>query len=219
MRLRKKSKITEYFTSEYMKVDILPTYIQVARHFYAISELNNIPLLKRIYKTVDYIINIWKSASIPIFRYQSIVNKLKSYISIITLLKKYNGKQNLETQLANHIEKYDVLFDICTCSCHLEVSPCICIRKFRIPQGKQSNIILVSEPNTEFISHVKPNGRSTAENVTNAIIESFKDVNSSNLNVLGCDGTAGNTGNKGGILARMERHLNHKCHWVVSIYY
>ena len=84
---------------------------------------------------------------------------------------------------------------------------------------KQSNIILVSEPNTEFISHVKPNGRSTAENVTNAIIESFKDVNSSNLNVLGCDGTAGNTGNKGGILARMERHLNHKCHWVVSIYY
>ena len=136
MRLRKKSKITEYFTSEYMKVDILPTYIQVARHFYAISELNNIPLLKRIYKTVDYIINIWKSASIPIFRYQSIVNKLKSYISIITLLKKYNGKQNLETQLANHIEKYDVLFDICTCSCHLEVSPCICIRKFRIPQAE-----------------------------------------------------------------------------------
>ena len=146
MRLRKKSKITEYFTSEYMKVDILPTYIKVARHFYAISQLNNIPLLKRIYKTLDYIINIWKSASIPIFRYQSIVNKLKSYISIITLLKKYNGKKNLETQLANHIEKYDVLFDICTCSCHLEVSPCIsntntntntiCIRKFRIPQAE-----------------------------------------------------------------------------------
>ena len=39
MRLRKKSKITEYFTSEYMKVDILPTYIQVARHFYAISNV------------------------------------------------------------------------------------------------------------------------------------------------------------------------------------
>ena len=38
MKLRKKSKITEYFTSEYMKEDILPTYIKVNRHVYAISE-------------------------------------------------------------------------------------------------------------------------------------------------------------------------------------
>ena len=36
MKLRKKYKITEFYKSEYMKVNILPTYIQVYRHYYSI---------------------------------------------------------------------------------------------------------------------------------------------------------------------------------------
>ena len=82
---------------------------------------------------------------------------------------------------------------------------------------KQDHIALISEPNSQYITHAKPNGKSNAENVASAIIDSLSGVNTQSLNVLGCDGTAGNTGHKSGICARLENHLKHKCHWVVSI--
>ena len=48
MKPREKSKITELYKSEYMKIDILPTYIQVSRHYYAISKSQNVYYIEYI---------------------------------------------------------------------------------------------------------------------------------------------------------------------------
>lgn len=65
----------------------------------------------------------------------------------------------------------------------------------RQPNGSFKNedhFTIISEPQTEFIAHVKPTGKSTSENVSKAIIDKIKEcdsfdnvkVNRININLL-----------------------------------
>ena len=94
------------------------------------------------------------------------------------------------------------------------------IDKTRLASGKfikEEHVTMIAEPGHVFISHAIPSGRSNAENVTNAILSSLSDIDISDLNVLGSDGAAANTGYKTGVIRRLEQHLGHKCHWIVCI--
>ena len=68
-------------------------------------------------QTIEKIIEIWISASIPVISLKSISNKLDKYIMIISKLKKSEHKLYFSKSVNEHIKKYKILFEICTCKC------------------------------------------------------------------------------------------------------
>ena len=69
-------------------------------------------------------------------------------------------------------------------------------------QKVEEHITLVSEPNSIYCGHLKPQSQ-TAKSITQNIIEYFdyQNIDYTCLKAVGCDGTAVNTGVKGGINA------------------
>ena len=94
-------------------------------------------------QTIEKIIEIWISASIPVISLQSISNKLDKYIMIISKLKKsehklYFSKSVNEHIKHEHIKKYKILFEICTCKCKHD---CLCSRERQVPQCERNFLI------------------------------------------------------------------------------
>ena len=77
----------------------------------------------------------------------------------------------------------------------------------------EEHLVLVSEPDSNYIAHaVRDTGSS--ESLTKAILETLsnKTVSLEELSAIGCDGTAVNTGAKGGVIRRIES-------WVTLLIY
>ena len=80
----------------------------------------------------------------------------------------------------------------------------------------EEHIALLSQPGNIYIAHAVTPSK-CAKDTSDAILRTIADVNVDELNVIGSDGTACNVGYRGGIITRIEKHLQHKCQWIVSI--
>lgn len=80
----------------------------------------------------------------------------------------------------------------------------------------EEHVSLVKEPGSEYIGHVSVNV-GTAKNIGEHIVRymSYVDIDLTKLVAIGCDGTAVNTGPKGGIIRIMELKLKRPLHWFV----
>lgn len=80
----------------------------------------------------------------------------------------------------------------------------------------EEHIVLIQEPTSKFIGHVSPKDGSAKEVVfeINKFFET-SNIKITDLQVIGCDGTAVNTGNKGGIITLIEQHLNRPLQWMI----
>ena len=63
-----------------------------------------------------------------------------------------------------------------------------------------------------------PNSGSSKD-ITDSIVKSFKerDVNTEKIQAVGCDGTNVNTGQKAGVIHRLEESFNHPLQWLVCL--
>lgn len=80
----------------------------------------------------------------------------------------------------------------------------------------EEHVSLIKEPNGEYIGHISLKvGKSQA--ISNGIIYLLceKNVNLANLVAIGCDGTAVNTGHKGGVIRNLEIHLKRPLQWFI----
>ena len=85
-------------------------------------------------------------------------------------------------------------------------------------QKVEEHITLVSEPNSIYCGHLTPRSQ-TAKSITQNIIEYFdyQNFDYSCLKAVGCDGTAVNTGVKGGIIALLEKDLGKPLQWIICL--
>lgn len=82
----------------------------------------------------------------------------------------------------------------------------------------EEHVSLVLEPGTSFLGHVTTLTGSSAnmkESIMNFVQENS--MNTDNLIAIGCDGTAVNTGKKGGAIRLIEEHVNRPLHWFVCL--
>ena len=116
MNLRNKSPFYTLFTPRMMSNRHLPTYLDILQHYTYISD-NLVQQRDAKMQTIEKIIEIWISASIPVISLKSISNKLDKHIMIISKLKKSEHKLYFSKSVNEHIKKYKILFEICTCKC------------------------------------------------------------------------------------------------------
>lgn len=83
---------------------------------------------------------------------------------------------------------------------------------------KEEHYSLIQEPGNIFLGHVTPNSGSSEDIVTSFISYlSSNDISLEELVVIGCDGTAVNTGLRNGIIRRIELHLGKPLQWAVCL--
>jgi len=72
----------------------------------------------------------------------------------------------------------------------------------------EEHITILEEPESKYVGHVTPES-STAKSIFEEMINYFNEsgISLDGLSVLGCDGTAVNTGKHGGILQKFEAYL------------
>lgn len=77
---------------------------------------------------------------------------------------------------------------------------------------------LIQEPGHIFLGHVTPNS-GTSKDIATSIISylSSNDILLDELIVIGCDGTAVNTGLRNGIIRRIELHLGKPLQWAICL--
>ncbi|KAK4883922.1 hypothetical protein RN001_000193 [Aquatica leii] len=79
----------------------------------------------------------------------------------------------------------------------------------------EEHIVLVSEPGSVYFGHITPSSGS-AQNIKRGLLEFLeKNINISEVQAIGCDGTAVNTGHKNGILRQLELSLSRPLQWFV----
>ena len=80
----------------------------------------------------------------------------------------------------------------------------------------EEHITLMSEPGSNYLEHVSVS-QGTSECITKAIWDFFedKDCFTDSIQAIGCDGTAVNTGAKGGIIRLLETKLDRPLHWFI----
>ena len=82
----------------------------------------------------------------------------------------------------------------------------------------EEHVSLVGEPGSQFVGHVSPSSGSAV-----AIVESIVDnleqkkISTEKLEVVGCDGTATNTGYRGGVIRLLELKLNKALQWSICM--
>lgn len=78
----------------------------------------------------------------------------------------------------------------------------------------EEHYVLVEEPGSKYIGHISPTSGS-ADSISKSILEFLEDdsIDSSNLRAIGCDGTVVNTGQKGGVIRKLEIKLNCPLQW------
>jgi hypothetical protein len=84
----------------------------------------------------------------------------------------------------------------------------------------EEHVSLIQEPGSLYLGHVTP-VRGSADSVKRSILDFFeaKHINVQNLAAIGCDGTAVNTGRKGGIIRLLEEHIKRPLHWFVCLFH
>ena len=80
----------------------------------------------------------------------------------------------------------------------------------------EEHISVITEPNSEYLGHYTPkSGKS--HDLVDGLQDFFKNYNIdfSSLKAVGCDGTAVNTGTKGGAIRLLEKRLNKPLQWLI----
>lgn len=82
----------------------------------------------------------------------------------------------------------------------------------------EDHYVLVQEPGQAYYGHVTC-ASGSAEGILSMILEYMaeKKEDLSNLKAVGCDGTAVNTGAKGGVIRRLEVHLGRSLQWNICL--
>lgn len=75
---------------------------------------------------------------------------------------------------------------------------------------KEEHVSLIEEPGEKYIGHL-PLSNSTSKTIALGI-SNYIDQS---LQAMGCDGTVGNTGNKGGVVRLVELHLGKPLQWLI----
>lgn len=72
----------------------------------------------------------------------------------------------------------------------------------------EEHVVLVQEPGSKYIGHISPTSGSSL-GILEAMIQFFGNhsITLDDLQVIGCDGTNKNVGNKNGIITRLETKL------------
>ena len=80
----------------------------------------------------------------------------------------------------------------------------------------EEHLTLMSEPGSNYLGHVSVS-QGTSECITKAIWDFFedKDCFTDSIQAIGCDGTAVNTGTKGGIIRLLKTNLDRPLHWFI----
>lgn len=83
---------------------------------------------------------------------------------------------------------------------------------------KEEHISIIQEPDSNYVGHVTP-AIGTARCVSSTVMDYFQsnDIDTSQVVAIGCDGTAVNTGQKGGIIRQIEEKLKTPVHWFVCL--
>ena len=100
----------------------LPTYADVARCFYAVSEKND-DFKTQVTMVRENIMTVWKKCSphLPHNKAKVVYSKL---VNFLTHVKKTNRKQIKSSTFKYYEYKKEHLFDIATCCCDLPVVTC-----------------------------------------------------------------------------------------------
>lgn len=83
---------------------------------------------------------------------------------------------------------------------------------------KEEHIVILTEPGSTYIGHVTPTtGKAVdiAESITSYL--SSSSVDHEKVIAIGCDGTAVNTGAKGGIIRLLEQHFQRPLQWFICL--
>lgn len=82
----------------------------------------------------------------------------------------------------------------------------------------EEHISLIQEPGAHYIGHFTPD-TGTSKCIASTIMDFFssKEVDTSKVVAIGCDGTAVNTGMKGGVIRLIEEKLGRPVHWFVCL--
>ena len=82
----------------------------------------------------------------------------------------------------------------------------------------EEHIVLLQEPDSQYLGHIAP-VRGSAECIKQGILAFFaeRSVSMECLVAIGCDGTAVNTGHKGGTIRLLEVHLKRPLHWFICL--
>lgn len=92
-------------------------------------------------------------------------------------------------------------------------------KKFR-RTVKEEHFSLIQEPGSVYIGHVTPTSGSSADIVTS--VTSFlsgRGIAIDKLLVIGCDGTAVNTGLKAGMIRRFEEQVGKPLQWAICLFH
>lgn len=84
----------------------------------------------------------------------------------------------------------------------------------------EEHVSLIQEPDSIYLGHTTP-VRGSADCIKQTILDFFetKNINVQNLAAVGCDGTAVNTGRKGGTIRLLEQHLKRPLQWFVCLFH
>jgi len=76
----------------------------------------------------------------------------------------------------------------------------------RVKSIKEEHISIIQEPGSHYLGHVTPSS-GHARSISSSIVEFFKmnEIDFSQVITIGCDGTAVNTGQKGGIIKLLDK--------------
>lgn len=82
----------------------------------------------------------------------------------------------------------------------------------------EEHVSILSEPGSHYIGH-STSEKGTAIGIAKSIIELIKrkELNTTEIECVGCDGTATNTGWKGGIIQHLEHHFGRLVQWAVCL--
>jgi hypothetical protein len=82
----------------------------------------------------------------------------------------------------------------------------------------EEHITVISEPDSKYIGHFTPVS-GAAQNIANELLQFATDklLSINSLIAVGCDGTAVNTGRKGGIIKILEESLQKPLHWFICL--
>ena len=143
MKTRISNKFKILFGSNLMSTRILPTYIDLYKHYLSIFNGEKKSSRKNI---INMVIQIWNKASLPTFTYCSITNKVDNYLYKADKLNKFINRSSFKEKLENHISNFDKLFDIASCKC---TRTCRCQRYSRIPNAE--NLFLKDQRSTRVM--------------------------------------------------------------------
>lgn len=81
----------------------------------------------------------------------------------------------------------------------------------------EEHIVLVSEPGSVYLGHITPSSGS-AQIITRSLLEFLqKNLDVSEVQAIGCDGTAVNTGSRNGIIRQLEVSFGRPLQWFVCL--